>query len=280
MGKKKVGKIILAILGFVGFVIGIPLIINACYQCDTVIITTLWEAKDVLSYYGVVLAAAGAALGVYLSVKKSQENYHDDVIRQVLPFIYVTPLSRKARVNRIALLDEDNTSIKTTSTGGQAVEYEEYRPKQFYFVITSSGIELTKKLRKNQQEILENGGITKNVLKNGIKVPDYIDHFNLPLEIENVGKSAAVNLKIGFRRESDSAHELFPPRMLKLNETLNIHIFSVLPYDKIEKKYILEFYYEDIYGNLYKQEFPVLFGKKENGEEYTSIDLRGKQVKM
>lgn len=277
---RKVAFVIVIVLGVPFCLIGIPLIINASYQCGTVIITTLWEAKDVLSYYGVLLAAAGAAIGVYLSVKKSQENYHDDVIRQVLPFIYVTPLSRKARVDRIALLDEDDTSTKATPKGGQAIEYEEYKPKHFYFVITSSGIELTKKLGKYQTEILENGGFAKSELKNGMKVPDYIDHFNLPLEIENVGKGAAVNLKIGFRRESNNAHELFPPRMLKLDETLNINIFSLLPYDKIEKKHILEFYYEDIYGNLYRQEFPVLFGKKENGEEYTSIDLIGKQVKL
>ena len=195
MDKIKAGLWALAIAFFV---IGVPIIINVCYQRDTVLIMTQWDADDILSYYGAVLAAAGAAIGVYLSVKKAQENYRDDIRRQALPFIYVTPLSRKARVNHVALLGEDNVSTEAVSTGGQAIEYEEYKHKQFYFAITSSGIEPTKKLNKYQQKILENGGITKSVLKNGMKVPDYIDHFNLPLEIENVGRGAAVNLKIGF----------------------------------------------------------------------------------
>lgn len=74
MDKKKVGIIALAILLFVVFVIGVPLGINACYQCDTVIITTQWGASDVLSYYGTLLGAVTtvAALAVTIAFTKKQ----------------------------------------------------------------------------------------------------------------------------------------------------------------------------------------------------------------
>lgn len=62
MDKKKVGMIILAILGFVVLVIGVPLGINWCYQRDTVLITTQWGAADMLSYYGTLLGATVAIL--------------------------------------------------------------------------------------------------------------------------------------------------------------------------------------------------------------------------
>ena len=41
----------------------------------------------------------------------------------------------------------------------------------------------------------------------------------------------------------------------------------------------MEFYYEDIYGNKYSQEFPVEYGKNNDNQEYQSIDLVGKQLR-
>lgn len=83
MDKKKVGIIALAILLFVVFVIGVPLGINACYQCDTVIITTQWGASDVLSYYGTLLGAVTtvAALVVTIAFTKKQIQ-HDRFLDQ------------------------------------------------------------------------------------------------------------------------------------------------------------------------------------------------------
>lgn len=68
MDKKKVGKIILAILGFVLLVIGVPLGINASYQCDTVIIPTQWGAEDVLSYYGTILSTTATAIALIVTI--------------------------------------------------------------------------------------------------------------------------------------------------------------------------------------------------------------------
>lgn len=74
MDKKKVGIVILTILGFVVLVIGVPLGINASYQCDTVIIITQWGASEALSYYGTLLGAVAtiAALAVTIAFTKKQ----------------------------------------------------------------------------------------------------------------------------------------------------------------------------------------------------------------
>ncbi len=69
MGKKKVGIIVLAILGFVVLVIGVPLGINAIYQCNTVIIRTQWGAEDVLSYYGAILGAFVTMAGLIITIR-------------------------------------------------------------------------------------------------------------------------------------------------------------------------------------------------------------------
>lgn len=44
------------------FAIAGPFVINWCYQCDTVIITTMWGAADALSYYGTLLGATATIL--------------------------------------------------------------------------------------------------------------------------------------------------------------------------------------------------------------------------
>lgn len=44
------------------FAIAGPFVINWCYQCDAVIITTKWGAADMLSYYGTLLGATATIL--------------------------------------------------------------------------------------------------------------------------------------------------------------------------------------------------------------------------
>ena len=71
---KKVAFVITIVLGTLVSLIGIPLIINMCYQCDTVIIPTKWGAADMLSYYGTLLGAVTtvAALVVTIAFTKKQ----------------------------------------------------------------------------------------------------------------------------------------------------------------------------------------------------------------
>lgn len=66
MDKKKVGMIALTILIIV---IGVPLGINWCYQCDIVIITTQWGAEDVLNYYGAILSAFVTMAGLVITIR-------------------------------------------------------------------------------------------------------------------------------------------------------------------------------------------------------------------
>lgn len=69
MDKKKAGIIVLVILVFLVLVIGVPLGINASYQCDTVIITTQWGAEAVLSYYGAILGSIVTIVGLAITIQ-------------------------------------------------------------------------------------------------------------------------------------------------------------------------------------------------------------------
>ncbi|MCC8195664.1 MAG: hypothetical protein LIO49_02450 [Ruminococcus sp.] len=84
---KIVGIIVIAIV----LVFGIPILINESYKenCGYV---TMWSAADVLAFYGTILAAVIAGVGVYVSIRASNNNYQEDVRSRVLPFIAVNTL--------------------------------------------------------------------------------------------------------------------------------------------------------------------------------------------
>ena len=279
MPKKKTWMVILLIVVVAVLTIGVPFAINEAYKVDKGYVT-MWGAEDVLSYYGTILAAVGAVLGVFLSIKAAHKNYEDDVRARVLPFIAVTPFERKAVVNTMALLEEETKSnTKAPAQNEKAVIYEEFKLDRVYFVITSDGIKSSRALDKRQQKILDNAGTVWMTLANGVHALQYVDYFSIPIEIENVGNGTAVALRIGFNRNSNTQPKYIRPMMLKQGQTVYIHIFSEEAFDIVDGNYMLEFYYEDIYGNKYVQKFPVRFGKDDAGKEYQSIELVGKQIR-
>lgn len=199
-----------------------------------------------------------------------------------MPFIAVTPFERKAIVNTIALLKEkvEKTEGVTDIDNTSAVQYDEYKLNRIYFVITEHGIDAKNGLDKSQQAILEHAGNSWVSVAGGVEMLQRTDFYSLPLEIENVGNGTAVNLRIGFNRMGDrNTYKFVRPMMLKQGQTVYIHIFSTADHDIVRGEYSLEFYYEDIYGNKYSQEFPVEYGKNNDNQEYQSIDLVGKQLR-
>ena len=59
--KKKILFAIAVLLGIILFVFGVPIAINECYRVGGYI--TLWNAADVLGYYGTILGAV-VSIGV------------------------------------------------------------------------------------------------------------------------------------------------------------------------------------------------------------------------
>ena len=269
------------VIGALAAIVGVPIIINECYKANSGYMT-IWGAADVLSYYGTIIAAAGAAIGVFASIKIATKNYKEDVRARVMPFIAVTPFERKAIVNTMALLKEKEEKTKRPADidNMPAVQYDEYKLSQIYFIITEHGIDAKNGLDKSQQTILEHAGNSWASVAGGVEMLQRTDFYSMPLEIENVGNGTAVNLRIGFNRVGDrNTYRFIRPMMLKQSQTVYIHIFSTADYDIVHGDYSLEFHYEDIYGNKYSQEFPVEYGKNKDNQEYQSIDLVGKQLK-
>lgn len=281
MMRKPWTKWILIAIIALALIVGVPIIINECYKTNSGYMT-IWGAADALAYYGAIIASVGAAVGVFVSIKAATKNYQDDLRARVMPFIAVTPFERKAIVNTMALLKEkvEKTERPAKTDNTPAVQYDEYKLSQIYFVITEHGIDAKNGLDKSQQAILAHAGNSWVSVAGGLEMLQRTDFYSMPLEIENVGNGTAVNLRIGFNRMGDrNKYRFIRPMMLKQSQTVYIHIFSTADYDIVHGDYSLEFHYEDIYGSKYSQKFPVEYGKNKDNQEYQSIDLVGKQLR-
>ena len=247
-------------------IVGGPIIINELYKTGKGY-TTLWGAAEVLSYYGMILAALGAAAGVFFSIKYSHKQYKEDCRNRVLPYITISTLKQSAKYN---LFEIDDSQPQQEDFG-----YREYRIENIFFIISEDKIEVKNKLDSQQQYLLEHLGKVKAPIQNGFAY-GIKDMVSIPLEVENVGNGTAVGFRAGFNRVNDEKKYLLP-QFLKQGQGIYIHIFSSTPYDKISGDYTLEFYYEDIYGTKYKQQYSVIVGIDKERGAYNSISLYGKQ---
>lgn len=134
---KKAVYVAIAVLGTLFFVIGVPLIINASYQCDTVIIITQWGAEDVLNYYGAILGSfvtiAGLAITIWFTKKQiHRESYlkaesdkwakTETVVSDILNEINPMPMLKQAMdtgftdpAKAISLLQKYQMSCRTAT---------------------------------------------------------------------------------------------------------------------------------------------------------------------
>ena len=135
-----------------------PFVINELYKTGKGYIT-LWGAAEVLSYYGMILAALGAAAGVFFSIKYSHKQYEDDRRNRVLPYITITKLKQSAKYN---LFEIDDSQPQHDDYG-----YREYRIENIFFIISEDKIEVKNKLNSKQQYMLEHLGEVKTPIQNG-----------------------------------------------------------------------------------------------------------------
>lgn len=273
MKKKKWLIVLVVTVIILALVIGVPLAINELYKKGPGYIT-VWDGADMLSYYGTLLGACGAVIGVYWSIHAAQKNYREDVRTRVLPYIVVSPLERNAKISWLE--PSSNTESENSITNNESF-YEEYKVEKLYFIIELDGVKIKYKLNSHQQNLIKNAGREWQKITKGLSALVTTKFFSIPLEIENGGNGTAINLRMGLNNRDTDSQKFTYPLSLKQGQTFYLHIFSELTFEEIDKCYTLDFNYEDIYGNGYRQSFPVSFGKDENDREWQSIDLVGKQ---
>lgn len=268
---KKSIKYILIILLIL--IILIPVIINILFKFDLNIwwIESEWTAGDALNFFGTIVGAIIGILGVYVTVEFAQKNYREDLKNQILPFFSINFLTKQCISSNIF---EINDSIEVNEEDDTVCveDYKEFRLRKVHFILTSNDIYIRTNLNREQIELIRNNGVQKHRKKDGEIIISTTQVFSQAIELENVGKGAAINVRIGINRVETNDNEkiLLMPINLKPNEFFYLNIFSENLTKHILGEYILEINYSDIYNNNYIQEyyFEISFINKDGQDGY------------
>lgn len=267
-------KVILLVLAVLVVSVGVPFLINECYEKGTGYIT-VWNANDVLSYYGTILAAVIGVLGVYLTVWVSNKNYRDDARNRILPYIAINVMNiRQPDPFLQGLGAEDYAMMGNDPIIEQSLEGKAWN--HLYFVIDGKGkIRVAEQLSDDESERLKETAVTWIRAKDGKMYIRDADVVSMPFVMDNIGNGVAKNLRMSFSYLNSK--QFFKTEIiLKPNERFYIHIFSEKGFEIVQGEYVFSIYYEDISGNEYEQLFPVEI-VEENGNRYKRIETNGKQ---
>ncbi len=243
----------------ISFVVGAiligPMIINCLFKLHPSIgfFVAEWDASAMLSYYGTIVASIIAIYGIFITIQYSQKSYKDDVRDRSMPFIVIDMLKTSSY--------KTFSQPSSTETDALHIEgYREYKLTDYYCILEKGEIVYKTGLTKKQKKLLDDGGMRWVPCKNGGSM-QVVDEICVPIEIENVGNGAAIRMRYGLnRKETDDKNRNYLPTLsLKPDTPMMFHIFSedCSKHSKNLGKYVLSFYYEDIYSNKYEQNFDI-----------------------
>lgn len=255
-------------------VLGTPILINELYKNENGYLT-MWEAKDMLSYFGMIIAASIGVAGVYFTICVSNKNYREDARKRILPYIAISVINYKLPDPFLeGFNSEDYVNQKASSEITDI--FSGVEQNRMFFVIDKNAIRVTKLLSDKEMDKIHGTEVIWKRGRDGLMYIRHSDIISMPFIIENIGNGAATNFCVAFSRTDCKPH--FETEVtLKPNETISIQIFSEKNFDDIEGDYIFKVNYEDISGNLYAQTFPVKLYKNGKNKNYKNINISGPQ---
>ena len=214
-------------------VIFLPIIINYTYYDKWT-----FKASEVLIYCGTVFAMIGAMLGVFLSIDYSQKNYHDDLLRRVLPFIAF-----------------QTTTMDCPETIEKNLNKDSHTKEKVYLIIDKDGYQISDIISKEQIDKVgydySKNDDTKIFNKKTIRL--YSGKFI------NVGVGTAVDCTINVRKTNETAW--LPSHVgVSLLPGQKIYMGIYVDGNYIDEEcssYLIKISYMDIYGNSCHREWTV-----------------------
>lgn len=230
-------NIIVVIVMFV-LIIAIPFLIYCAFKIPAhnsfFDANGIWTAGDILGFYGVVLGAIVASLGVFFTIQYSQKQFREDTEIRVRPFF------------AMAGIDPENNGQFS-----RQMRKKELFGNNLYLFITDT-----------QETHIS--PIDDNWVNN---IYPHIMQLSYYFEIENVGEGIADMLCVKFNPDNSS----FSPKGRKISsfqkgQKCYLHLFSQAKPEEIVGKYNIDFEYYDMYHNRFRQRF-TLEVKKDDVEQ-------------
>ena len=211
-----------------------------------------WSAGDALGYYGVIVAAIVTIHGLRLTFEDNRDGIKEQGRLDKLPVLAVTTLNKTARIPWLNMDEPVHAETKAVQSDDEKYYYKEFRLENLFFVVKKDKITVTGILDKKQQDLVVHEGFTYASPANGLRISQFAQIVYIPLDIANVGNVAALNLRIGLNnvQTNDDEKRYITSINMTMDETIYIGIYLDQPNDG---NYELGFYYDDVFGNHYKQ---------------------------
>lgn len=223
----------------------IPFIINWAYKKGGYV--TVWDGSDLLAFYGNILTAAAAVLGVYYTLDYSKFKQTEYEKLRVKPYIH----------NDYSFcIPGNNRSLFSC------------QPNDIYILkyLSSGNIEIGEgKLPITVNKICKG--------ESSIKKDFFIENtFYLDMNLKNVGADSAVKIKLHI--DNEVSYRTFS---LKKGESKRLMVAMYFGSINKSKNFLttqnINITYENIYGNqLYKQDGTVIF-EINNDEKYNTYSI-------
>lgn len=238
-------RILFLVIGLILIAIITAIIINKHYGENS-----SFAARDVLLYSGSILAAVSSVLGIYFTIKISQENYREDARKRVLPYIAIQRLEVKYKDAFLDGLEGERSKNDEEYNN----EYEEYIGSKLYLIIDEKTFSIEESLSKEQGEKIQYEPI-ECYNANAMYMPTCRYY---PRKLVNVGIGPAVKCNINIRKSSEQA---WTPSHIEMSLTPKQSIYMGIYVDGSEQKtrqnigrFIIKITYSDIYSTRYNQE--------------------------
>ena len=177
--KNKKGVIAGSILAVLVLII-IPFLIHILFSLPalTDFFEAKWTAGDFLQFYGAVISALLAIIGIAITIWYTQKNYHDDILKKVLPYLC-------AEIAKEDTVEEDSTD-------------EEHYLKKVYFIVEQEEIIIKNRIDNELEEYLRKCKFHEEQIPCGAAMVAPTNSL-LPLIVENTGNGTAVGLQMNMQ---------------------------------------------------------------------------------
>lgn len=268
MKKNRLIWLVLAGIVLVLLIVGVPILINELYKKNSGYMT-IWGAVDVLSYYGMIIAALLGVAGVYLTVYASTKQYREDARNRILPIIAVNVISQAQPDPFLQGFNEDSSEMQTQEDLLAKVN------AWLFFSLGKKGVAVLREPKEDDLKMMDESEVIwkRGTIDEKMYVRD-TENVCLPLEIENVGNGVAIRLCVALYKKGGVPH-YETEILLKREEKRKLYIYSKEQFDSVKGNYIFSVIYSDIAGNRYKQVFPIELATDEKNRRIKSIDLSG-----
>ena len=217
----------------------------------------IWDSKDAITYYASIICSIVSVIGIFITVLFSNRNYRIDLKNQVKPCLVLSKLDIYRKYPDGWIFNFFPNEEKKEEHNEDFI-YKESHNKNVYFILEGDKITYKRTLDKKQIDLVKKDGNIFEEDKNGAFILKNKMFFNIPLELENVGKGAAINVRIGLNKSTTKKEKKYlEPINLKVGDIYSIHLFSEDINNLECLKYNLDISYKDIYDNEIYQSFPV-----------------------